>query len=112
MIVFFTSKKKSSIDTVLCPFDLLSFNSAPNASSGVDVSEHGDALTRLPPTVPMLRMSGEPIWLAASAKMGALCKTIGDLSRDRCLVNAPILRSPPFCLTKSSSLRRLISTTY
>ena len=67
---FFTPTRKSASGTRRDPRTLATSTSAPSMSSGGSASPAGEAVPRLPPIVPRLRICGEPTVRAASANAG------------------------------------------
>src|SRR5262249_34082801 len=68
----FTPVRDSCIGTRRRPRTLATSTSAPSMSSGGKASPAGEAVPRLPPTVPRLRICGEPTVRAASASAGRI----------------------------------------
>src|SRR5437660_5050172 len=106
----FGPTRKSCSGTARSPRTLTSFTSVPATRSGGIASPAGDAVPRLPPIVPRLRICGPPIVREASASAGSSSESAA------CIASPYVRPAPshtvPFCLDQpwsSSTSFRLSS---
>ena len=107
----FTPVTNSSTEISRCPVDDLRFKIAFIATNTGIVSPAGDAVARLPPKVPALRICGEPTVLEACARAGRIEASSG-FDKSEYEIPEPKTISLSFMVHSFNSDIRVKSTTF